>query len=266
MRCPEFAQVVAELARDQIMDAAQRAQGLAHAAGCTRCAARLADERTLTAGLRALATRDAEMSASAGTETALLAAFRQRAASPNSAPQFTRAKAWPRWAWAAAAAILLALGLVVLRALQEGAPARAVIVETPLPRPVATLPAAQHTTPPERQITQDQRPAPRLERVAQRISPRRVSNQSNRPAPPLLIRDSITLYANDSEVTSDFYSLTYSANAPPLESGHLIRVQMPRSALVSYGLPVSPERADVPVKADLLVGEDGLARAIRFVR
>jgi hypothetical protein len=29
---------------------------------------------------------------------------------------------------------------------------------------------------------------------------------------------------------------------------------------------VNVERADVPVKADLLVGEDGQARAIRFVR
>jgi hypothetical protein len=41
---------------------------------------------------------------------------------------------------------------------------------------------------------------------------------------------------------------------------------MPRSALVSLGLPVNVVRADVPVEADLLVGEDGLARAIRFVR
>jgi hypothetical protein len=41
---------------------------------------------------------------------------------------------------------------------------------------------------------------------------------------------------------------------------------MPRSALIRLGLPVNVERADTPVKADLLVGEDGLARAIRFVR
>lgn len=51
-----------------------------------------------------------------------------------------------------------------------------------------------------------------------------------------------------------------------MESGQLIRVQIPRSALVSFGLPVNVERADAPVTADLLLGEDGLARAIRFVR
>jgi hypothetical protein len=57
----------------------------------------------------------------------------------------------------------------------------------------------------------------------------------------------------------------------PAESGEVmrvqvIRVQMPRQALIAFGLPVNIERADVPVKADLLVGEDGLAHAIRFVR
>jgi hypothetical protein len=51
-----------------------------------------------------------------------------------------------------------------------------------------------------------------------------------------------------------------------MERGEVIRVQMPGSALIAFGLPVNIERADVPVKADLLVGEDGLARAIRFVR
>jgi hypothetical protein len=51
-----------------------------------------------------------------------------------------------------------------------------------------------------------------------------------------------------------------------MESGEVIRVQMPRSALISLGLPVNVEHADEPVLADLLIGEDGLARAIRFVR
>jgi hypothetical protein len=32
------------------------------------------------------------------------------------------------------------------------------------------------------------------------------------------------------------------------------------------GLPVDAEMANTPVKADVLLGHDGLARAIRFVR
>jgi hypothetical protein len=34
----------------------------------------------------------------------------------------------------------------------------------------------------------------------------------------------------------------------------------------SFGLPVSEERALDRVQADVLMGEDGIARAIRFVR
>jgi hypothetical protein len=41
---------------------------------------------------------------------------------------------------------------------------------------------------------------------------------------------------------------------------------MSRAALASFGLPVNAERADERVKADVLMGHDGLARAIRFVR
>jgi len=36
--------------------------------------------------------------------------------------------------------------------------------------------------------------------------------------------------------------------------------------MASFGLPVNQERAESRVKADVLIGEDGLARAIRFVR
>jgi hypothetical protein len=51
-----------------------------------------------------------------------------------------------------------------------------------------------------------------------------------------------------------------------MESGQMIRVELPRSALASFGLPMNMERADERIKADVVVGNDGLARAIRFVR
>lgn len=81
----------------------------------------------------------------------------------------------------------------------------------------------------------------------------------------------MTTYANDSEYATDFFPLSYSDDQKPVESGEVIRVQMvrvrmPRPALIAFGLPVNIEHDDAPVKADLLVGEDGLARAIRFVR
>jgi hypothetical protein len=52
---------------------------------------------------------------------------------------------------------------------------------------------------------------------------------------------------------------------PPFESGELMRVDLPLSALPALGLlpPVSPASI---VQADIVVGQDGFARAVRLVR
>jgi hypothetical protein len=73
--------------------------------------------------------------------------------------------------------------------------------------------------------------------------------------------------SNEAERVTEFISLVADAPAAtPLESGQLVRVQLPRAALASLGLPLNVERGNEPVKADVLLGGDGLARAIRFVR
>ena len=51
-----------------------------------------------------------------------------------------------------------------------------------------------------------------------------------------------------------------------MEGGQIVRVEVPRSALASFGLPMNAERAGERVKADVVLGYDGVARAIRFVR
>jgi hypothetical protein len=68
------------------------------------------------------------------------------------------------------------------------------------------------------------------------------------------------------EIVTEFMPLTYGAALNPNEGGQLVRVELPRSALASLGLPVNVERSNERVKADVLLGHDGLARAIRFVR
>jgi hypothetical protein len=68
------------------------------------------------------------------------------------------------------------------------------------------------------------------------------------------------------EALTDYLLLSPGHRLYPLERGQLIRVTVPRSTLGSFGFPVNPERAMMPVKADLVVGEDGLTRAIRFIK
>jgi hypothetical protein len=72
--------------------------------------------------------------------------------------------------------------------------------------------------------------------------------------------------SGDDEITTDFLPLSYGSNLSPLDDGQVIRLELPRSALQSFGLPVNVERAGERVKADVLLGHDGVARAIRFVR
>jgi hypothetical protein len=69
-----------------------------------------------------------------------------------------------------------------------------------------------------------------------------------------------------SEVTTQFLPLSYASPVSLQDGGHLVRVQLPRSAMARFGLPVNMERHGEQVKADVLVSADGLARAIRFVQ
>lgn len=69
------------------------------------------------------------------------------------------------------------------------------------------------------------------------------------------------------EVTTAFLPLAYSS--APITDGQLVRLAVPRAALGSFSLaPVDAVALSESetVIADVLVGEDGLARAVRFVR
>jgi len=67
------------------------------------------------------------------------------------------------------------------------------------------------------------------------------------------------------EIRTAFLPLLDGDDLDVLDGSHLVRVRLPRSAMASLGLPISETRAAEPVHADVLLGADGLARAIRFV-
>jgi hypothetical protein len=75
------------------------------------------------------------------------------------------------------------------------------------------------------------------------------------------------------EITTAFLPLAYSD--VPVAGAQIVRLSVPRSALASFGLtPPESSSAQDPaasgssetVVADVVVGDDGLARAVRFVR
>ena len=65
------------------------------------------------------------------------------------------------------------------------------------------------------------------------------------------------------EIVTEFFPLLDVA--PPFERGELLRVIVPASTMRKVGLPVNEDRLGDRVYADVLVGQEGLARAIRFV-
>ena len=71
--------------------------------------------------------------------------------------------------------------------------------------------------------------------------------------------------ADAGEVATGFYPLTY--NAIPVTQGSIVRLELSPASLTALGVDpamAGPQRSSVV--ADVLVGEDGLARAVRFVR
>ena len=62
-----------------------------------------------------------------------------------------------------------------------------------------------------------------------------------------------------------FLRIPGTAYLPPMESGAIVRVELPVTALPSYGIQIVPEMNTDAVDADLLIAQDGLARGIRLV-
>jgi hypothetical protein len=65
-------------------------------------------------------------------------------------------------------------------------------------------------------------------------------------------------------VPAGFVSLPGAASLPPFESGAIVRIALPVSALPSYGIQIGPDFESERIDVDLLVAQDGIPRAIRF--
>ena len=64
----------------------------------------------------------------------------------------------------------------------------------------------------------------------------------------------------------DFIPLPNSAGVAADEDDvNLVRVEVPRSAMIALGLEVSADRAEELVEADVMLGSNGIARAVRFL-
>ncbi len=63
---------------------------------------------------------------------------------------------------------------------------------------------------------------------------------------------------------TDFFPLS-TVTLDRQESSQLVRIRLPRREMRRFGLPVSEELERSSIEAEVLIGQDGIARAVRFV-
>ena len=258
MNCRQFDDIVVELARKAGAEADPQG-AVDHALSCPRCAARLSDQRKLTEALRALNAAVWNQEAPLSLEHSLLHAFRARLDASWAATTVggaSRRRSGPViWrVWPVAAAAMLLLGLVVVWKLQPTSPSR--LSERVSSPQIANKNVAAPTV-------GDSENHPALAVVHKVVSrPRRTATYGT-PSQLAAIPDETAT----TEVTTRFYPLPYGSGLGLDEGWGLVRVEVPRASLESLGLPVSAASArSEMLTADVVVGQDGLARGIRFVQ
>jgi hypothetical protein len=209
------------------------------------------DEEMLTRGLKALAAEMESVAAPESVELKVLEAFRkQNLVTPIVAKRWN-SRYW--FAAAIAAMLLIAISVVAYRlnyrvdnnrklAKQEQPQSRRELIVEPVK---------------QEQVAGVQEPEQKSS--AQAPKPRRVRHANVR-------RPENVQLANHAEIATDFIPLSSMPAVSLQDGGQIVRVKLPRSALANFGLPVNMDRYNEKVKADVLIGVDGLAHAIRFVQ
>ncbi|HVF23834.1 MAG TPA: hypothetical protein VM941_12175 [Pyrinomonadaceae bacterium] len=263
MNCQRFEQLVSELARGQMMEADMRSEALAHSDDCEHCLALLRDEEKLTRGLQRLAAEMETLEAPAEMELKLREAFRTRHVAAPVAVNSSRSR---YWLVAVAAMLLVALSVAAMWWRSEAPPQTVAGKAAPKPVETPIVPADPNgpqesvgPTQPGSQDVQYRAGNETLKRQTRKVSRR--NSVTRKPEAQL---------ANHAtnEIATDFMPLSGGdMNTVVLQDGgQIIRVRLRRSELLRFGFPVNMERYNENVKADVLVGVDGLARAIRFVQ
>jgi hypothetical protein len=200
-----------------------------HPGDCEACARWSQNQARIAEGLAALAKSETR-GPSATIEAALL---RDLLRAPTAAPRPIRWKAVAAFAGAVAAGLAL---MFVLR--QHPEP----------PSVVANKPPAPSAAP-------QAKPEPVV--VARHQRKRKLARRPA-AAPPRAVPQQVE--------TAEFIEVPFSVPLGRDERARLVQVAMPAATLAAWGISPVPGDPDRVINADVVVGENGLARAFRLVR
>lgn len=282
MSCEEFQEMAGEVARREsraprkdiagltaTTPADDRTGALAHIEECGRCRQVFVAQKELSERLRIMADEMNALHPPSSLEAKVLAAFRDRnrvSASQPAGQSFGSRRRY--WALAAAAVLLLVFGIFAWQITSSRRPLKPAGASNETTRTSDTeqIPALSNSDSGSQTMVQgnkgtaSKRPGPRRHVTpAQTAKVARVKQSTAEPAV-------IPAKSAVEEIATDFVPVGYGSALDLRDGGgQLVRVELPRSALTRFGLPMNMNRADERVKADVLVGPDGLPRAIRFV-
>jgi hypothetical protein len=254
MNCQEFQSIVHDWCQPSL-DAGVRCEGLEHASACAKCGDLLASVHSLSVGLWALAEASGSAQAPPSVEEALVEAFRRerrpvRAASTP--PRWEVARwAMSRWVLAAGAAVVLVVVVLGVRSwhryqlVLEGQHSQPLVASAPnggaeqkqTVTPPGTLPDEGH------------------------VATNAGKGHSHAAA---VVRELGAEQA--SELTADFVPLGGVLDPLDFEQAEVVRVSLPGSALADLGVSLNEDAEATTITAEVLIAEDGTARAIRIPR
>ena len=213
----------------------------------------LSDEEILTRELKLLAADMNKLDAPDTVETKVLEAFRARRVV---VPITVKRSNSRYWLAAIAAMLLIAMSVVALRWRSDTEVPRETFAGKQLPN------QKKHE---QNDTAQKNEPQRELQYQAVNHSPKQIERK---PVRPQRIRraENAPMANHATEIATDFIPLRYMNAASLQDGGQIVRVELPRSALATFGLPVNMDRYNEKVKADVIFGVDGLAHAIRFVQ
>jgi hypothetical protein len=237
MECRDCDSVIHDFMRPQVTGEELRTRVFEHVTGCARCQARFSNIRSLEKALRTLAeTMDSEQSA-AQLEPVLKTVFQQQKGAKPRSRSLAR---------------LVAIGIAASALLSIGFLSRHRIFGPVRKPPIVATPG---------QLTQAGTSNAQIPESVPSLVPQ--TRKHPKPKPHLAAQRGDT-----EEFVTGFYALPYAGSFDGTLNGEIVRVKLRGSVLPGIGFPMAlnGDGASEQITADLIVGENGLPLAIRFVR
>jgi hypothetical protein len=274
MNCEKFNELRVDIAQGKPLPSEQRSKALTHIENCPVCEALLQGEEKLGQVLENLRRHSNLINPPQANEAILLEFFRkQQTRCQQGVPAIPGVQKAPRQSthWLTGIAAIILLGVVLLYFKTGLAPEQSLnpslTATSALPQPQKSTPAAPASLapqPPEAQTN--------LRTLAASAPQRRTNRKTSSPLKRASTQNIASSSAgvqrarNTDEQVTEFIEVTPMVEIYPQEVQQIVRVRMPRGNLARYGFPVNPERISEPVQTDLLLTQDGLVKAVRFVK